>query len=119
MGLNDGLNLGSNSKGTLTVNIIREFSRLLVELGGDMSLTLSEAGIGVLLATGYSEQSFNNKTGKKLASNPDRNELKGEGVAALKEINAKVNLGYYPVVQTIYNISFKNAKPTDLINIIH
>jgi glycerol-3-phosphate dehydrogenase (NAD(P)+) len=111
LGLNDGLELGNNSKGALTVQIIDEFKKLLDELGGDSSLAFSVVGIGDLLATGWSDQSFNYSMGKKLASNTEHSEAKGEGAAALKEIKSKINLPDYPIVENLYKIMYKKAQP--------
>jgi glycerol-3-phosphate dehydrogenase (NAD(P)+) len=118
LGLNDGLELGNNSKGALTVRIIDEFERLLNELGGDSSLVLSVVGIGDLLATGWSDKSFNYTMGKNFASDAVHSEAKGEGALALKEIKAKINLHDYPIIETLYKIMYKHARPTALNKIM-
>ena len=114
LGLNDGLKLGNNSKGALTVRIIGELQRLLAALGGDPKLALSVVGIGDLVATGWSDNSFNYRTGKKLASVPDGSTPKGEGVTSIKELRNKITLKNYPIVECLHDILYNNAQPTIL-----
>lgn len=115
LGINDGLQLGHNSKGALTVNIICEFQRLLADLGGDPEQALSLAGLGDLLATGWSDLSFNHRMGKMLVVDPKSTEPKGEGVGALKEIQARINLEHYPLLEATYRIVFESADPRLII----
>jgi len=115
LGINDGLELGHNSKGALAVVIIEEFQRLLSDMGGDPKQANSLAGLGDLLATGWSDLSFNHRMGKLLAKHPEGHALKGEGVAALKEIRSKVNFTNYPVLGATYAIVFESAKPISII----
>jgi glycerol-3-phosphate dehydrogenase (NAD(P)+) len=118
LGINDGLHLGHNSKGALCVSIMGEFQRLLADLGGDPEQALSLAGLGDLLATGWSDLSFNHRIGKMIAADPASAEPKGEGVTALKEIKAKVDLKNYPVLESTYAIVFESASPKRIIQAI-
>ena len=115
LGINDGLGLGHNSKGALAVGIIDEFQRLLSKLGGDPKQANSLAGLGDLLATGWSDLSFNHRMGKLLAKDPENHPPKGEGVASLREIKAKVDLTDYPVLGATYAIVFESAKPSTIL----
>ncbi len=114
LGINDGLELGHNSKGALAVSIIDEFQRLLSDLGGDPKQANSLAGLGDLLATGWSNLSFNHRMGTLLVKDPGNHPPKGEGVAALKEIKAKVDFTDYPVLGATYRIVFESAKPISI-----
>ena len=109
-GINDGLGLGINSKAALAVEIIDEFQRLLSELGGDPRAALSLVGMGDLLATGWGKTSFNYNMGRSLAEKPGQVEPKGEGVLALKELPAKVELKNYKVLSRLFDIVFANGK---------
>jgi glycerol-3-phosphate dehydrogenase (NAD(P)+) len=118
LGLNDGLHLGHNSKGALAVSIMGEFQRLLADLGGDPEQAFSLAGLGDLLATGWSDLSFNHRIGKLIAADPASAEPKGEGVMALKEIKAQVDLKNYPILESTYAIVFESASPERIIQVI-
>lgn len=109
-GINDGLNLGVNSKAALAVEIIDEFQRLLEALGGNPRAALSLVGMGDLLATGWGQTSFNYNVGRELAQHPDTAEPKGEGVLALEELPSKVELENYKVAAGLYKIIFKQAR---------
>lgn len=111
LGINDGLKLGHNSKGALAVGIMDEFQRLLAELGGQPEQAFGLAGLGDLLATGWSDMSFNHRMGKMIAIDAKSNQPKGEGVAALKEIKTKVDLKNYPLLNTTYRVVFEDANP--------
>lgn len=114
LGVSDGLKLGYNAKGALAVSIMNEFQRLLADLGGDPEQALSLAGLGDLLATGWSDLSFNHRMGKMIAVNPKSQEPKGEGAVALKEIKSKVDLKDYPVLGATYAIVFESANPLSI-----
>jgi glycerol-3-phosphate dehydrogenase (NAD(P)+) len=118
LGINDGLKLGYNAKGALAVNIIDEFQRLLADLGGNPEEALSLAGLGDLLATGWSDLSFNHRMGKMLATEPAATEPKGEGVISLKEIKTKVELSNYPVLQATYRIVFDSADASIITQVV-
>jgi glycerol-3-phosphate dehydrogenase len=114
LGINDGLELGHNSKGALAVSIIDEFQHLLSDLGGDPKQANSLAGLGDLLATGWSDLSFNHRMGTLLVKNPGKHPPKGEGAASLKEIKAKVDFKNYPLLGATYAIVFESAKPMSI-----
>jgi glycerol-3-phosphate dehydrogenase (NAD(P)+) len=114
LGINDGLELGHNCKGALAVGILDEFQRLLTDLGGDPKQANSLAGLGDLLATGWSDLSFNHRMGKLLVKDPEAHPPKGEGVASLKEIESKVDLTNYRVLGATYRIVFESADPMSI-----
>jgi glycerol-3-phosphate dehydrogenase len=88
-----------------------EFQRLLAVLGGDPDQALSLAGLGDLLATGWSDLSFNHRIGKMIVKDPKNTEPKGEGVMSLKYIADKVDITQYPILQATHRILFDGADP--------
>jgi glycerol-3-phosphate dehydrogenase (NAD(P)+) len=66
LGIVDGLKLGSNSKGDLTVMAISEMRKIIKLLGGRDKTVLGIAGLGDLIATGFSDYSRNRKTGEEM-----------------------------------------------------
>ncbi|MEK7599856.1 MAG: hypothetical protein AAB462_02385 [Patescibacteria group bacterium] len=117
LGVNDGLGLGHNAKGALAVNILEEFSQLLSDLGADPKQAYSLSGIGDLLATGWSDLSFNHRIGRLIAKDPST-EPRGEGITSLKEIGSKIKLSDYPIVYALHKIVFEGAQPQILRQLI-
>ncbi len=117
LGVNDGLELGHNAKGAMAVTILEEFGRLLGDLGGDPKQALSLAGLGDLLATGWSDLSFNHRIGRLIAKDPST-EPRGEGITSLKEISAKIELANYPIVTALHQIVFEGAQAQTIRKLI-
>ncbi|MEK7059581.1 MAG: NAD(P)-dependent oxidoreductase [Patescibacteria group bacterium] len=118
LGINDGLELGHNSKGALAVAIIEEFGRLLQDLGGDPKQALGLAGIGDILATGWSDSSFNHRIGRLIVKDPAGSVPRGEGISSLSEVSSKLKLADYPVIQTLYSIVFEGTQPQALRKLV-
>jgi glycerol-3-phosphate dehydrogenase (NAD(P)+) len=117
-GLCDGLRLGNNAKGQLMVMVLREMKTAVTALGGRETVAEGLAGLGDLLATGWSELSHNYRTGKGLAEGtPEAGMLKGEGVNSLREIPAVLSLDKYPVLAAMHAIMFEDTAPRSLENV--
>lgn len=110
-GICDGLRLGFNAKGRLMVLALAELKRLLAELGGDPRTAEGTAGLGDLVGTGFSGESFNYRVGKSLAEGIADEHVKSEGLVALSELSRKVKLANYPVANFIDQTSFHYGKP--------
>lgn len=82
LGIADGLNRGVNEKGDLAARAVVEMGEILAVLGKGRELAWSAAGLGDLLATGFSRYSRNRLAGENLAKGKgiDRG---SEGVASL------------------------------------
>jgi glycerol-3-phosphate dehydrogenase (NAD(P)+) len=114
-GLCDGLQLGNNAKGRLMVMVLREMKAAIKELGGRASAAEGLAGLGDLLATGWSELSYNYRTGKRLASGEvGAGSLGGEGINSLREIPKVIDISKYPVLAAMHAIAFGGAAPSSL-----
>lgn len=115
LGMCDGLRLGLNAKGRLAVVALAEMKRLLAELGGNPQTAEGTAGLGDLLSTGYSGDSFNYRVGKSLAEGIVDSHVKSEGLVTLNELERKVKLAHYPLAHFISQAAFHYAKPDGLI----
>ena len=67
LGMADGLKATDNRKGYLTAKAINEMASIVKILGGKKETAFSIAGLGDLIATGFSECSHNWCTGCKIA----------------------------------------------------
>lgn len=67
LGIAEGVGWGENMKGWLTAESAREMQVIIRLLGGDPATMLTQAGLGDMVATGFSPHSSNHKYGKALA----------------------------------------------------
>lgn len=66
LGIADGLSWGNNQKGYFVVAAIKEMAEIISALGGKKETAYSAAGLGDLIATGYSPCSRNRRVGEEL-----------------------------------------------------
>lgn len=102
LGICDGLLLGNNAKGVLVTKILFEMRQVLKDLNQKPELAISLVGIGDLLATGFSKDSFNHKVGIAIAKGEKVNSRSSEGVNAILEINKKINIKNHLVLNALY-----------------
>ena len=117
-GILAGLNVGLNAKGKLAVMALAETKRLLADLKGDPRTAEGVAGLGDMLATGFSEDSFNFRVGKTLAERIANEHIKSEGLVTLYELGKHVNVKRYPVANTLDNIVFHYGDPQKLVDLL-
>jgi len=85
LGIGDGLGLGSNARGWLFAQAVREMLDIAKFLQADIQVILSVAGIGDLVATGLSPQSKNHTAGTELART-GRTAVECEGVMSFPSL---------------------------------
>ncbi|MGH7487739.1 MAG: NAD(P)H-dependent glycerol-3-phosphate dehydrogenase, partial [bacterium] len=84
---------------------------VMTVLGADPALADGLAGLGDLLATGWSESSFNHRIGKAIGREGSSEEMSGEGVKSLGEIHAVLNIDEFPVLETLRRIVIEREDP--------
>lgn len=72
LGMADGFGLGANTKSFLTVEIFKEMEKIVKHLGGNKKTARGLAGLGDLLATGWSSLSHNFSTGRSIAAEGEK-----------------------------------------------
>lgn len=114
LGICDGLNLGSNTKGELTLEAIKEMIEIVEYLGGKKNSVLSEAGIGDLIATAFSNFSRNREVGETLAKTGICC-LESEGYKSIYSLMGLLGKKHseYPFLMAIRSIVLDNKKPAD------
>jgi glycerol-3-phosphate dehydrogenase (NAD(P)+) len=85
LGIGDGLGLGSNTRGWLFAQAVQEILEIGRLMHADVSVLLSVAGIGDLVATGLSTQSKNHTAGVQLAQQ-GRTALECEGIMSFPSV---------------------------------
>ncbi len=90
LGMCDGLDYGANTKASLATLALAEMATVCQALGGRSETAYGLAGLGDLLATGYSPHSRNRTLGETLAKGADWREFLRnhpvEGVAAAEAL---------------------------------
>ena len=97
-GMVDGLQLGDNVRGYLSVSALQELAQIVVTMGGQAGTAYSLAGLGDLITTATSRNSHHHALGLKLAAG-DRTDVRGEGVHTLAMVrkHALLELAPYPL----------------------
>lgn len=85
LGIADGLGLGSNARGWLFAQAVKEMLEIGKIMQADQQVLLSVAGIGDLVATGLSPQSKNHTAGTELART-GRTSVECEGVMSFPSL---------------------------------
>lgn len=104
LGIGDGLGLGSNVRGWLFAQAVKEMTEIGKLLKADQATLLSVAGIGDLVATGLSAQSKNHRAGVQLAQQ-GRTTVECEGIMSfpslLQLIGQRPNLKLISALEAI------------------
>ena len=90
LGISDCLNLGSNVKGWLTVKSLEEMVKVVGFLGGKAETVRGLAGLGDLIATGFSPYSLNHAVGEQLVKT-GKCSLVSEGLVSLDPLAASLD----------------------------
>lgn len=104
VGISYGLDLGENVRGFLLVQALREMKKIILALGGRAETALGLAGLGDLVATGFSANSKNHTAGLALAQGPSS--ITSEGVVSLPSIIIMLGgkIQKYPLLSALNTI---------------
>lgn len=106
LGISFGLKLGEDARGYLMVLAIDEMKKIVSQLKGKQETILGVAGLGDLMATGYSEFSQNNAVGRKMAKG-EVGDIKSEGLISLPSLIALLGVKHkkLPVLLALSEIA--------------
>lgn len=104
IGLSYGLNLGDNARGILITLAIGEMKKIASLLGGRQESVIGYAGLGDLVATGFSRYSANHEAGSALASG--KTAPQSEGIASLSSVVILLGAKYkkFPLLHSLHEI---------------
>jgi len=105
LGISKGEGRGSNYQGVLVQRAVSEMAQIIVHFGGRKETAYSIAGIGDLIATGFSGYSSNFNLGVNLAKGKKWSQLT-EGVMAALGLRKRLSadrVGEYPLLEEIIN----------------
>ena len=118
-GVAEGIGLGDNTFAALITRGLSELTRLGVSLGGKQETFYGLSGLGDLIVTCLSEHSRNRKAGKLIGQGKTLEETKkevGMVIESIDNIEVAYELGkkndvYMPIVETVYDVLYKNLDP--------
>ena len=122
-GVAKGIGLGDNSFAALITRGLGEITRLGVALGGEKDTFYGLSGLGDLIVTCLSEHSRNRKAGKLIGQGKSLEEAKkevGMVIESIDNIDVAYELGkknniYMPIIETVYNVIYKDLEPTEAV----
>ncbi len=110
LGISNSLGLGGNFKGWLIQKAAKEMAEIIELLGGKKETALGSAGLGDLVATGFSVYSYNYQVGEELAKT-GKCLPKSEGLISLPSILKLLgenNIYKFPFFRALKKIIFDN-----------
>ena len=113
-GMNDGLKLGANARGRLSVMVLREMKRILQDVGANAETAEGLAGLGDLLAAGTGDSSFNYRVGRSIAERIADENVKSEGLSTLQELPHVIKLEEYPLAHLLDKLIYHYGDPHEL-----
>ena len=123
LGMCDGLGYGINTKAFVASLALGEMAALLTALGGEERTAYGLAGVGDLLATGFSAHGRNRTLGEKLCSDPDWPKFLRshtvEGVPAcrtVKDMAHRIDV-QTPLLHAIYEVLFLDKPPAETLRL--
>lgn len=117
LGMAEGAELGNNQKGSLVQEAVSEMSAIIELFSGWKETAFSLAGIGDLVATGFSDYSSNFQLGVKLAKGQTWEQPTEGAVAALglkRRMNEKIN--DFPLLARIVEKVVNTTRLSEMIN---
>lgn len=100
LGFASGQSKGMNYKGTYVAQAVNEMTQIIENFGGQRKTAYSLAGLGDLIATGFSAHSSNFEYGHGLARDK-KMEAEPEGVSVLKGLRKRLD-GEYPLLTELF-----------------
>lgn len=119
LGIAQALHPGDNFRGMFAQETIDEMTRIVKKLGGKKETVYTYAGIGDLIATGFSKHSKNHTYGKILVETGAKPTFDSEGSVSVEPLGKKLGAAKkdFPIFKTIHDIVLKNKDPKDILKL--
>lgn len=119
LGMAQALHPGDNFRGMFAQETIEEMTRIVKKLGGKKETVYSYAGIGDLIATGFSKHSKNHTYGKILVETNEKPSFDSEGSVSVGPLGKKLGTAKkdFPIFRTIHDIILKNKDPKEILKL--
>lgn len=117
LGIAQALHPGDNFRGMFAQQTIDEMTRIVKKFGGKKETVYSYAGIGDLIATGFSKHSKNHTYGRTIVETDAKPHFDSEGSVSVGPFMKKLGSSKkdFPIFKTIHDIVTKNADPETIL----
>ncbi len=117
LGIADGIKVSGNEKGWFVAQAIEEMVGIGIVLGADEKIILGTAGVGDLVATGYSPYSRNRKTGDEIVATGTC-AIPGEGLLSLPAFTERLgtNAEKFPLLGLVGKICVNHESAKTVID---
>lgn len=114
LGIAAAIKVGDNALGKLTVQALAEMAVLIEKFGGRTTTVFGLAGVGDLVATGFSKHSRNRAVGQDLVT-MGQTQVPSEGLVSLPLLLARLpqNLTPYPFLIAVKNVVIDHQPPRE------
>lgn len=105
LGIADGLGVSGNEKGWVAAHAVSEMVDVATALGADPKIILGAAGVGDLIATGYSVHSRNREAGIEIVAT-GKCDIRGEGLNSLPFLISRLGekASSFPLMTLVHQI---------------
>jgi glycerol-3-phosphate dehydrogenase (NAD(P)+) len=119
LGIAQALHPGDNFRGMFAQETIEEMTKIVKKLGGKKETVYSYAGVGDLIATGFSKHSKNHTYGKTLVETGAKPAFDSEGSVSVGPLGKKLgdSKNDYPIFKIIHDIVLKKKKPSSILDL--
>lgn len=119
LGIAQALHPGDNFRGMFAQETVDEMTRIVKKLGGKKETVYSYAGIGDLIATGFSKHSKNHTYGKTLVETNEKPCFDSEGSVSVGPLAKKIGSSKkdFPIFRTIHDIVLKKKDPKSILHL--
>jgi glycerol-3-phosphate dehydrogenase (NAD(P)+) len=117
LGIAQALHPGDNFRGMFAQETVEEMTQIVKKLGGRKETVYSYAGIGDLIATGFSKHSKNHTYGKTLVETNTKPTFDSEGSISVGPLAKRLGTSKkdFPIFYTIHDIVLKKKNPKSIL----
>lgn len=118
LGMAQALHPCDNFRGIFAQETVDEMTRIVKKLGGKKETVYSYAGIGDLIATGFSKYSKNHTYGRTIVETKKKPDFESEGSVSVGPLAKRLKGSHteFPIFKKIHDIVLKGKDPKTILD---